>query len=157
MTQEELKALQRTKEDISFLISELCQRMPYGIKLHKCKEDDTIYQLYSINLDSNEIRFWTYQGKALRIGDIDKIHRFGIIRYKPYLFPMSAMTEAIKDEIYQETGLYDIFEDNQIHIEVGTNFADVCKLFNILNKYHLDYNGLIPKDLAIDATGLNIY
>ena len=70
---------------------------------------------------------------------------------------MSAMTEDIKDEIYQETGLYDIFEDNQIHIEVGTNFADVCKLFNILNKYYLDYNGLIPKGLAKDATGLNIY
>ena len=67
------------------------------------------------------------------------------------------MTKEIEDEIYRETGLYDIFEDDQIHIEVGTNFTDVCKLFDILNKYHLDYNGLIPKGLANDATGLNIY
>lgn len=76
---------------------------------------------------------------------------------KPYLFPLSSMTKEIEDEIYRETGLYDIFEDDQIHIEVGTNFTDVCKLFDILNKYHLDYNGLIPKGLANDATGLNIY
>jgi hypothetical protein len=93
--------------------------------------------------------FYFSEDCSISIDNVSKI--------KPYLFPLSSMTEAIKDEIYQETGLYDIFEDNQIHIEVGTNFADVCKLFNILNKYYLDYNGLIPKGLAKDATGLNIY
>jgi hypothetical protein len=30
-------------------------------------------------------------------------------------------------------------------------------LIDFYNKYHLDYRGLIPKGLAIDATGKNIY
>ena len=144
-----------TQEYKDLLIKDLCARLPYGIVVEHCTgirgtlhdlfvhwfygENDTIY--------NREAFTSTFFGDVAC--DIDK--------FKPYLFPISSITEAIKDKIYKETGLYDIFEDDQIHIEVGTNFVDVCKLFNILNKYHLDYNGLIPKDLAIDATGLNIY
>ena len=126
------------------LLADMCARLPYWLK---CEINGKVEILDSICDDDGY--YFNFIGEDKEGYTLDEV--------KPYLFPMSAMTEDIKDEIYQETGLYDIFEDNQIHIEVGTNFADVCKLFNILNKYHLDYNGLIPKDLAIDATGLNIY
>ena len=36
-------------------------------------------------------------------------------------------------------------------------FGEITKLSNILNKYHIDYNNLIPMGLANDATGLSIY
>ena len=145
MTDEEFKALQRTKEDIELLISELCKRMPYGIKLQKCGKEDTIYQLYSINLESNEIYFWTYQGKALHIADIGKIHRRGILSYKPYLLPLSSMTPKQKVELANLTcEISSLFETAKLEIE-----------FYIKN--HFDYRGLIEKGLAIDATNLNVY
>lgn len=126
------------------LLADMCARLPYWLK---CEINGKVEILDSICDDDGY--YFNFIGEDKEGYTLDEV--------KPYLFPMSAMTEAIKDEIYQETGLYDIFEDNQIHIEVGTNFADICKLFNILNKYHLDYNGLIPNGLAKDATGLNIY
>ena len=138
-----------TQEEKKLLLVDLCGRLPYGVKCHIDTGDADVYvdTLATITIDGCACFLETI--------DTEDVLEYGNI--KPLLFPMSSMTDVIKDEIYQETGLYDIFEDKQIHIEVGTNFADVCKLFNILNKYHLDYNGLIPMNLAIDATGLNVY
>ena len=61
----------------------------------------------------------------------------------PYLFPLSSMTEEQRNE-YHEL-LYD-----PIH-GINIDYFDWC------HKNHLDCRGLIPKGLAIDATGLNIY
>ena len=36
-------------------------------------------------------------------------------------------------------------------------YASPTKLIDFYNKNHIDYRGLIPMDLAIDATNLNIY
>ena len=146
MTQEEFKAQQYSKEDIELLISELCQRMPYGIKLQKCeKEEDTVYTLYSINLESNEICFWKYHSESLRIGDVGRIHRIGIPLYKPYLLPLSSMTPKQKVELANLTSeTSSLFETATLEIEYYI-------------KNHFDYRGLINKGLASDATGLNIY
>lgn len=146
------------QKDKELLLQDLCARLPYEVKAYVknwSKMDrkwyEGIYTIKSVFPSLNEIHVQSENGS------VDVMLGYSDFDIKPYLFPMSLMTEVIKNEIYQETGLYDIFEDNQIHIEVGTNFVDVCKLFNILNKYHLDYNGLIPKGLANDATGLSIY
>ena len=137
MTQEEKKAL---------LLKDLCARLPYNPMVEYKGETYSVLGIVHGRLALCK-PFMSYT--------LDECPPAKEV--KPYLFPISSMTEAIKDEIYQETGLYDIFEDNQIHIEVGTNFTDICKLFNILNKHHIDYKGLISMGLAIDATGLNIY
>mgnify|MGYP003288615163 CR=1 FL=1 len=79
--------------------------MPYGIKLQKCGGEDTVYKLYSINLENHEILYWTYQEKALSIADCGKIHRYRIPRYKPYLYPLSSMTEEQCEEFKQVSGL----------------------------------------------------
>ena len=61
---------------------------------------------------------------------------------KPYLLPLSSMTEEQKKKWF-----YTLSSD--YHITYDT--VDWC------NKNHFDYHGLIEKGLAIDATGLNIY
>ena len=139
-----------TQENKELLLKDICGRLPYGVKV-LCLRDFNRewYNLEMVDIGDNEVYLTAYEPYTNRYSEIETV--------KPYLFPMSSINDVIKDEIYKETGLYDIFEDKQIHIEVGTNFADVCKLFNILNKYHIDYNGLIPMNLANDATGLNIY
>ena len=139
-----------TQEDKDLLLKDLCGRLSYGVKV-LCLRDFNRdwYNLKMIDIEDNEVYLTADEPYTNRYSEIETV--------RPYLFPISSMSDVIKDEIYQETGLYDIFEDEQIHIEVGTNFVDVCKLFNILNKYHIDYNGLIPKGHANDATNLNIY
>lgn len=76
---------------------------------------------------------------------------------KPYLFSISSMTEEIMDEIYNNTGVYDIDVLSPVHIEVGTTFEDLTKITDILHKHHIDYRDLIPMGLANDARRLNIY
>ena len=160
MTNEEFKAQQRSIEDIKLLISELCQRMPYDIKLQKCGEEDSVYKLYSIDLENHKIFYWAYQGKALRIADCGKIHRYRILRYKPYLYPLSSMTEEQYEEFKIVSGLdADLDSIRRGEFSLIGDIAIDCIVDAIewFNKNHFDYRELISLGLAIDATGLGIY
>ena len=70
--------------------------------------------------------------------------------YKPYLFPLSSMTEEEKEEYCQ-------LQQRVIYNSKGVINEDVTKYINWCYKKHLDINNLIPMELAIDATNLNIY
>ncbi len=65
---------------------------------------------------------------------------------KPYLFPMSGMTEEQKKEYQYITERW--MNDPSYSISDSIDW---------LNKNHFDYRGLIPMELAIDATGKGIY
>lgn len=69
---------------------------------------------------------------------------------KPYLFPLSSMTNEEKEEYCQ-------LQQRIIYNSKGTVNENVTKYINWCYKKHLDINNLIPMGLAIDATGLNIY
>ena len=79
---------------------------------------------------------------------------------KPYLRPMSSMTEEQQKEV-------NIFDDMDIDIlkeNLERNHRNKTNIptatynyIDWLNAHHFDYRGLIEKGLAIDATGLNIY
>ncbi|MBR5297255.1 MAG: hypothetical protein IKU29_05225, partial [Parabacteroides sp.] len=104
-----------------------------------------------ISGESDEVLIGQY---AVGIGDI-----------KPYLFPMSGMTEEQKQEFISVAGYERREEDCGRHSEtyyydmVGheRNFYPNIDAIDWLNKNHFDYRGLIEKGLAIDATGLGIY
>ena len=113
-----------TQEDKELLLKDLCARLPYEVKV----------KFYDHWVDEYEIIPLTAKllSDTVYIGDV-----------KPYLFPLSSMTEEQKKEEYEICKEYIIgYESN---------------LIDFYNKYHLDYRGLIAQDLAIDATGLNIY
>ena len=87
---------------------------------------------------------------------------------KPYLFPLSSMTEEQLIELKEFADLK--YEHNTLElVEWDGNCKTlefwleeipshcVIKVFDWLNKNHFDYRSLIEKGLAIDATGLNIY
>ena len=65
---------------------------------------------------------------------------------KPYLFPLSSMTEEQKQDYQHITERW--MYDSLYSISESTDW---------LNAHHFDYRGLIEKSLALDATGLNIY
>lgn len=159
MTQEQKPLLKEHKE---LLLKDLCCRLPYGVKLQNVNNADSIVKLYSINLDDfcHEIKYYTYEGKALTICDAGKLLRCGkFLRYKPYLFPLSSMTKEQEDEWYEA-----FIDPLSKRIDRHTRQEDLqlqadAQAFGIeyLLKNHFDIYGLISIGLAIDATNLNIY
>ena len=122
------------QEDKQLLLKDLCARLPYGVKVNEAVQGD--FTLISL---LKERAFTTCETE-------DCYNDFPIECIKPYLFPLSSMTEEQKKE-YQyitERWMY----DSSYSISDSTDW---------LNKNHFDYRGLIEKGLAIDATGLNIY
>ena len=131
-----------TQEEKDLLLKDLCSRMPYGVKLQKTYDTSEPAELYSIDLEHSEVKFYKYKGEGLTICDVGFIERYGKLRFKPYLFPLSSMTKEQEKE-----WRYTLSSDGNITYDT----VDWC------NENHFDYRGLIEKGLAIDATNLNIY
>ena len=126
-----------TQEQKSLLIKDLCARLPYGVKFMCNKNIYTAKGLDLIVADEGDFEY-AVTAKCTAPIEIDFI--------KPYLLPLSNMTEEQKQE-YQyitERWMY----DSLYSISDSTDW---------LNKNHFDYRDLIEKGLAIDATGLNLY
>lgn len=111
-----------TQEEKDLFLKDLCARLPYGVILNCCNlVGEKLYTIDNNGLVNNDY-------------DLEEV--------KPYLFPLSSMTEEQEKE-----WRYTLSSDGNITYEtVGW-----------LNKNNFDYNWLIPKGLAIDATGKNIY
>ena len=97
-----------------------------------------IYTAKGLDLIVTDEGDWEYAVTTKEIAPIE------IDFIKPYLFPMSSMTE-------EEKLMYE-------GLMIGTdNISYMLDVVDWLNKNHFDYRGLIDKSLALDATGLNIY
>lgn len=154
MTREkEIKAV--TQED-SLLLKDLCGRILYGVKAlyyNPEEERETYDEVEGIFND----------------GQVD-IGQYGleIWKIKPYLFPLTSMSISERNEIVDILGCdfpWDIRKEefewtvgDSVKSELFTLSIDQMeRLMQFLNSHHYDYRGLIPKGLAIDATGLYIY
>lgn len=127
-------------------ISELAARIPYGI----------ICEMGPKN--GNKIV------EKLKWGGLEQLIR-GNWEIKPYLFPLSSMTEEEKKE-FIHCAEYEVEESvNGRHYEyylkdyVGTPENPSCNYnaINWLNKNHYDYNDWIARGLGICANEKNIY
>ena len=146
-----------TQQDKSLLLKDLCARLPYGIKfLRESWNFETDQELSVIEvLEDIDKDGYINNTKVYKVEDI-----------KPYLFPLSSMTEEQKKEIskrYKLHTYYGLYIEITNHSEGywdddnSCNLQDYLWLVDWFNKNHFDYRGLIEKGLAIDATGLNIY
>ena len=121
-----------TREDKELIFKELCARLPYHVKCKIWLKDGTTEEGL-LDLQHN-------YGNVLQ----DAFYYNKIKDIKPYLFPLSSMTE-------EEKSMYE-------GLMIGTdNISYMLDVIDWLNSHHFDYRGLIEKGLAIDATGLNIY
>ena len=135
------------------LLKDLCARLPYGVKF-ACNKN--IYTAKGLDLIVTDEGDWEYAVTAKGIAPIE------IDFIKPYLFPLSSMTEEqkekLKNEISKQTDiLIERMKNDDCGIDCGKyHFHSLLELEWCI-KNHFDYRGLIPMVLAIDATGLNIY
>ena len=137
------------QEDKDLLLRDLCARLPYGVKVQFRYIITSPAILKGINKDLIEC--------DIAVCEIQDI--------KPYLFPLSSMTEE-QYESLRESGILSncshSYEYVNPHIH-GVSFifkefkTYSLELIKWLNKHHFDYRGLIPIGLANDATDLNIY
>ena len=121
--------------DKKLLLKDLCARLPYGLKVKCEKYSFPVTILYGGNID--EVKF-------IETGGIENI-----CAIKPYLFPLPSITEEQKMFLKQQNWC--------IAISTSGTVETTVEGIDWLNKNHFDYRGLIEKDLALDATGLNIY
>jgi hypothetical protein len=134
-------------EDKELLIKDLSVRVSYNTIVQI--ENGGIWNLKGIDQDDfDEIgyRVVVWHGKNYPLSK----KSFPIMNCKPYLFPLSSMTEEQK-ETYCE------LQQRIIYNSRGPVTEDVMNYVNWCYENHLDVNDLIPNDLAIDATGKNIY
>ena len=117
-----------TQEEKELLIKDLCPRLKYRVKCAPVTNTGEINTIggYCEVLDSvfiKEIDGWV-----------------SITMIKPYLRPMSSMTEEEKIEYRQK----------QTNYEFG--YFDTYASIDWLNKKGFDYRGLIPMRLALPTT-----
>ena len=118
------------------LLIDLCARLPYGVKV----TDDMGRCRYLSLGDTNliDLYYSDVSGSGCTI--------------KPYLRPMSSMTEKESKEF---KGFCDEFEPDSYWypgkylLYVGVAIVPI--LIDWLNAHHFDYRGLIEKGLALEA------
>ena len=132
------------------LLKDLCARLPYGVKVeHLLHAPNNPSELFGVDVDK-QILYCDHKGR-------EEWYKVDFI--KPYLRPMSSMTEEEKNYIdhrwgadnYGNITTYSSYEGGVSEIEL----ADIVGFQDWLNKNMFDYRGLIEKGLAIEVTEEN--
>ena len=135
-----------TQEEKELLLKDLSARLTYGVKAYvrnwsklDRKYYEGVYTVESIHPSLNTV-----------LACSDKFSVEVLIGYddyeiKPYLIPMDMMTEEQKEEF------------DRLYTYDALIIEPQWELIDWLNRNHFDYRGLIEKELALDASYLNIY
>ena len=135
-----------TQKNKQLLLQDLCARFPYGLKV-KIKYYDTVWNLRAIYTS----------GSIYAMNDVGYTIDAYFEDCKPYLFPLSSMTEEQYNEFFS---YYHNIEMNEIKMSgdyLKAAYLGENAKHDWLNKNHFDYRYLIDRNLAIDCTSLNIY
>lgn len=134
-----------TKEDRERLLKDLGGRLPYGVKILDIPAN-AVGKLFLIST-TDTVQYETADDTGIQT----------LYNIKPYLLPLSSMTEEQKREynmLLTDIPTYE-YEGGDIVTVIDT--YDNWMSIDYLIANHFDYRYLIEDGLAIDATGLNIY
>ena len=154
-----------TQQDKDLLLRDLCARLPYGVKVQVFikKDDETSKETLPLNGFNGESEYtlWIHNSKELaKYGCCGR--GFRVDEVKPYLRPMSSMTDEEKEEIeeitqgcFHVTNGYSIVSVEWRDAAVFTSHYDAMRIIDWLNSHHFDFRGLIEMGLAIAVTEEN--
>jgi len=120
------------------LIVDLCSRTPYRVKVSLIHKGEILIGTLDAVYPTDDRVIVDNLSKAIAPIDV-RVGGFLIDRdkVKPYLRPMSSMTEKEEEEYESLVAWHESYE-----------------IVDWLNAHHFDYRGLIPLGLAIDVTTL---
>ena len=133
-----------TQEEKELLLKDLSARLPYGVKI--------------------ELTWWvmgegTCINTTLEPDHIEQLlnDEYGDTEIKPYLRPLSSMTEEEFDDMFNKlySAQEEFFRNCSNTDTIGKIIANDSVRYDYLNKKMFDYRGLIPKGLAIEVTEEN--
>ena len=127
------------------LFNELSTRLSSGLIV---EYQDENYMLRGINQNGTV--------SISKKSDYNKFITIQVDQIKPWLFPLSSITEKQRQELqglandnrFSKNGYFNL---DRIWVE------DIYKIMNKLNEWHIDYNRLIESNNANDASTINIY
>lgn len=138
-----------TQEQRDLLLKDLSMRLPYGIKV---QYENEIFDLEYVCPMYEEVKLDNHETWTLDISEV-----------KPYLFPLSSMTE----EQWNNAPRVNLTEFTFESLKCGcftlasytceNDLYDLVEFINWLLENHFDIYGLIPMGLANDATDKGIY
>lgn len=138
-----------TQEQKNLLLKDLCGRLNTNLVCSIYRVDD-----YGVGYRDEILHgyckgdiwyeFYFDEDCGICIDNVSKI--------KPYLFPLSSMTDEQNKELDRAIEL----ELKAINGEIDHTQATAFEV-DFYNKHHFDWRGLIPLGLANDATNINIY
>lgn len=134
-----------TQEEKQLLLKDLSARLPYGVICHIQRGDGHLCSI-------NQTIFGTEYGiniNPLKRDYFNDSEQDEVV-IKPYLRPMSSMTE---EEVRE---LASLGKTSFCTLKPG-RFREIAnpKQIDWLNEHHFDYRGLIEKGLAIEVTPEN--
>lgn len=147
-------------ENEQLLLVDLLARLPYGVKIKLGNYD---YQVCGYNSEKEmPVKIWFYYDSNQTLKSHIDVY---LTDYRPYLRPMSSMTE----EEFEKLKEYSELIYDQLDLASFQNGAYKCldfylnevpsyvviKVFDWLNRNHFDYRGLIEMGLAIAVTKEN--
>ena len=147
-------------ENEQLLLVDLLARLPYGVKI---KLGNYNYQVCGYNSEKEmPVKIWYYYDSNQTLKSYIDVY---LKVYRPYLRPLSSMTEEEFDKLKE----YSELKYDQLELTSFQNGAYKCldfylnevpsgaviRVFDWLNKYHFDYRDLIQIGLAIAVTKEN--
>ena len=143
MAQENQKDLAMTPEQKDLVMKDLCGRLPYGVYVQIVDRVGFTHTLVELNPEVIQ-KMWSYKS------------------IKPYLRPMSSMSEEEREELKELTAA-DIVTNNGFGYKnlrgmcFGMMYLDCQEIIDWFNKKMFDFRELIPKDLALSTDEYNPY
>ena len=143
-------------EERKLLLKDICVRIPYGVRVGMGVEIDANnpYILLGVNPTAcGCAEIYVMRGGITCDGSLNAV--------KPYLRPMSSMTEEEFQELHSICPHSTFNKTNVPGWIIGidgseygriSRIDEISKLLDWLNAHHFDYRGLIEKGLALEAT-----
>ena len=144
-----------TQEEKELLLKDLCARWRYGVKAQIKRKSLKLNEPVILDLPINGVINFASVDSVITVTENGDIVYDQISNCKPYLRPMSSMTE-------EEFLEYHNIKYNKVTCRNNYERIDVGKFHNVgivpiedyldwLNAHHFDYRGLIPMGLALEA------
>lgn len=171
-----------TQEERQLLLKDLCARLPYGVKCEAIDKnarffiagkyeyiEEVVKNIGTLNSKESTIDGDLFGLRNIQHSTQNKYYVSPVLwrieDIKPYLRPISSMTDGEIDKLFD---ILNINEDNEtewlkvndigiirLFTQEGKEFYEIAEAIDYLYSIHVDFRGLLKKGLAIEVTEEN--